>query len=120
MRGHALTVALRRTIAALALALSLTGCASLTRAADVVRSYADVEAALSCVRAHGFSAELAACLGVEVVAPGLRQALDAADERLNEYLAARAGAGAEADLDALEAEANAAIVRLEQELAAAR
>lgn len=113
-------MALRRTIVLLALSLSLSGCATLTSAADVVRSYADVEAALSCVRAHGFSPELAACLGVKVVTPGLRQALDLADDRLNEYLAARAGSGAEADLDALEREANAAIVRLEQELAAAR
>ena len=117
---HTLTVALRRTIALVALLTLPSGCASLTRAADVVRSYADVEAAFSCVRAHGFSAELAACLGVEVVTPALRDALDVADDRVNEYLAARAGAGAEADLDALEREANAAIVRLEQELAAAR
>lgn len=104
----------------LAAPVALTGCAALNKAVDVVRNYADVEAALGCFQTHGFSAELAACIGVEVITPGLRDALDLADDRLGTYLAARNGAGAQDDLEALESEANAAIVRLEQELAAAR
>jgi len=102
------------------LSLSLTGCAHIERAAHAVRSYADVDAALSCFRAHGFSTELAACLAVDVVTPGLREALSEADDRLTTYLAARAGAGAEVDIAEAKAEADAAAVRLEQELAAAR
>lgn len=105
---------------ALSVSLTLPGCAHIGRAVDAVRSYADVEAALSCYRAHGFSTELAACLAVDVVTPGLREALSEADDRLDTYLAARAGAGAEVDIATAQAEADAAAARLEQALADAR
>jgi hypothetical protein len=100
--------------------LTLGACAHIERAANAVASFADVDAALSCYRSHGLSPELAACLGVQVVTPALRDALGLADEKLTTYLAARAGAGAEVDIASAQAEADAAVARLEDALAAAR
>jgi hypothetical protein len=108
-RLPSLALAARSCAYPLALVVAV-GCAHLASAAKAV----DVAAALRCAGQH--PAQMAACLGRDVVSPALRAALDEADAALDAYQASR-DSQAEPDGGAAQRRAEAALEALAAELA---